>query len=345
MNVAFVGLAFHFQTTKSTQFFLQILRSEWPEAQTWTPEEIWLNVGLRKVWDLAVFLQYIPPLAEIRAIGARRTVLIPMFDASPTEPSFWEPYLGVPILAFSTTQGERLRAWGHDVRTVSYATPLPKLTCDWSPGLRGFFWPRTPQLTWEHIKPLIPDGMRVHIHFTDSVHSDPRIQLPSQEEMERYQVTTSRWFESPSDLERTLRSCNVYFAPRPTEGIGMSFLEATGLGMAVVACDQPTMNEAIRHGVDGWLYDPGHPEAPDWSRAEEWGRAARTRHEERRRGWEASIPGTVDFLRPREGSRRSRPFFRRLGRIGFAFGRLWLRAGFRVLKAWLRPFLAQGRSK
>ena len=56
-----------------------------------------------------------------------------------------------------------------------------------------------------------------------------------------------------------LRRAGIYFAPRLYEGIGISFLEAMAMGKAVVAPDNPTMNEYVTHNVNGFLYKPGGP--------------------------------------------------------------------------------------
>ena len=52
-----------------------------------------------------------------------------------------------------------------------------------------------------------------------------------------------------------MNECNIFIAPRYFEGIGWSFIEAMTKGMAVVAFNQPTMNEYIKNGVNGYLID------------------------------------------------------------------------------------------
>jgi glycosyltransferase involved in cell wall biosynthesis len=52
-----------------------------------------------------------------------------------------------------------------------------------------------------------------------------------------------------------LKKSNIYIAPRTIEGIGISFLEAMALGMVVVAYNNGTMNEYIKHNYNGYLFD------------------------------------------------------------------------------------------
>jgi glycosyltransferase involved in cell wall biosynthesis len=47
----------------------------------------------------------------------------------------------------------------------------------------------------------------------------------------------------------------IFIAPRDYEGIGLSFLEAMAMGKAVIAVDNPTMNEYIADGETGYLFD------------------------------------------------------------------------------------------
>ena len=57
-------------------------------------------------------------------------------------------------------------------------------------------------------------------------------------------------------LNRLAKS-SVVIAPRRKEGIGMAFLEAMAMGKCVVAANDATMNEYMRHGKTGILFTPG----------------------------------------------------------------------------------------
>jgi glycosyltransferase involved in cell wall biosynthesis len=47
----------------------------------------------------------------------------------------------------------------------------------------------------------------------------------------------------------------VYFAPRLNEGIGFGFLDAMACGMVVLSHNGPTMNEYIKHRINGLLFE------------------------------------------------------------------------------------------
>ena len=337
MNVAFMGMGYHFGVTKSTDFFINLLREAFPGMVHFPHEETWLYLSPRKKWDVLICLQHIPAVWELEAIGARSVVLIPMFDACPKDEAFWAPYKNYKVVAFSSTLGSLLRGWGHSVHTVHYFTPVPEKSVVWDGNLRGFFWPRRPELTWQHIRPLL-DGAtwsRFHLHLTEAT------AVPTEPEAQEFQVQTSRWFEKPEEYQETLVQHNVFFSPRRYEGIGMAYLEAMALGMAVVSPDHPTMNEIITSGVNGLLFDPDHPTTIDWTQAEAWGRAARQTAIKGRLQWESGIPTLVDFLKPEPGvvvpARRHR--WRRTRATWSVRIEYVLRAIFRSVKAILRKAL------
>src|SRR5262249_44736154 len=126
--------------------------------------------------------------------------------------------------------------------------------------LRGFFWQRTRQLTWQdQIRKLA--GKTSFEKITLHMAPDPGNQVThvSEQDVQQYRLATTSWFADHDEYLDTLCRHNVFFAPRRSEGIGMSFLEAMAMGMAVVAPDSPTMNEYIVDRVNGYLYDPNRP--------------------------------------------------------------------------------------
>ena len=59
-------------------------------------------------------------------------------------------------------------------------------------------------------------------------------------------------------LER-MSNCGIVIAPRRKEGIGMAFLEAMAMGKCVVAHNDATMNEYIKDGENGILFNIDDP--------------------------------------------------------------------------------------
>jgi len=135
----------------------------------------------------------------------------------------------------------------------------------------------------------------LHVHIAPDPGS-PAPSLPSTEEMRKYNITTSTWFENKKDLLDILERSNIYFAPRREEGIGQSFLEAMARGQCVVAPDNGTMNEYIIHGLNGLLYSHDHVTPLDFSCFEELGRNAQKSVESGAARWREQEKRVEDFI-------------------------------------------------
>jgi len=297
MNVAFLANSFHLKKTKSADFFIAILRDSFGFVEVIPHKDAWARLPKRR-WDLIVVWQHRYPPEELEAFGADRVVLVPMYDDTPQEESFWGKYRNSKVFCFSSTL-ERLlvsyslTAWGSHY----YPDPATFPACSRSEGLRGFFWPRTRAIDWPLVKRLIGKTQfeRMHLHWTPDVHGDLP---PPLDEAERSdgRIELSSWFRDAEEYRALLSASNVFFAPRVAEGIGMSFLEAMAMGLCVVAPRAPTMSEYIEDGVNGLLYDPDRPEPLDFSRVASLGAAARVSCETGRGKWIETIPQIAAFL-------------------------------------------------
>ena len=181
----------------------------------------------------------------------------PMYDNCPRDAAFWRQYTGCKILCFSKALASLLDGFGLNVLTVQYYPPVPLEEVEWEgAGLKVFFWPRKEEVSWPQIRRLLtPEELAgVHLHVTKNLSEVP-IGVTEEEE-KTFNISTSTWFNSAKDYRNLLRRHQIFLAPRREEGIGLSFLEALSLGMAVVAPDNPTMNEYIRSGINGYLCDP-----------------------------------------------------------------------------------------
>jgi glycosyltransferase involved in cell wall biosynthesis len=231
-------------------------------------------------------------------------VYIPMFDqfglfrnAFGDLSAFWRPFRGSKVLSFSTF----VHAWavGHGIASY-FARYYPEVPQDrrGAEGLHGFFWLRRElELGWTHVRTLIGTTAfeTFHLHLAGDP-GFPPVQSPPDGDLSSYNVTISTWFEDRSDFDEVLRRANVYFAPRLSEGIGQSFLEAMARGQCVVAPDGPTMNEYIVHGVNGLLYDLRYPQALDFSDVARLGREAQRGILAGRARWVAGEKALVDFI-------------------------------------------------
>jgi len=124
---------------------------------------------------------------------------------------------------------------------------------------KAFFWRRENS----YINEAIPDtvintllhgtGMKLHYHS----------ELLDGHVCGNMVASQSSWLADKEELTMLMRACSLYIAPRESEGIGMSFLDAMANGLAVAGANNPTMNEYITDGVNGYLFDLMHPRELD----------------------------------------------------------------------------------
>ena len=313
-RVAVIDHSYH-RKTISTRYVPDLFSRYCQVDLYW--DDSWEPGGLEPDWqyiaeldyDYVVIYQQIND-SVMKYFNKSNTVLIPMYDNSHAKPENTFPDKA-RYYNHSSTMHERLRAMG---RTSTYEqyflnpVSFEYRNRDFS-ELRGFLWERT-SINWETISPIINIADFKHLHIHQVI--DPggyTISVPPKELTDKGAVTVTDWFEHKSDFFATLNNANVFFAPRPYEGIGLALLEAMNMGMCVIAPNNPTMNEYIKHGVNGLLYDlrkngvsylqslpEEGQERLDLSRAEELGRAARRTVEEGFTKWLEGIGGLFEYV-------------------------------------------------
>lgn len=230
-----------------------------------------------------VFVWQVEAVARrLSLIAPEKLTFIPMWDGvMHADYGFWEPLRRVRIISFAWSLHERLRNWGFNSFQTQYFPDPARFepVTDFS-RLRGFLWQRRPEFGWPQVRALAKqvDWEWFNLH----VGIDPtygQIDPPDISQIRRHDIRLTRFSVDPGQSRALTRQANVYFAPRSSEGIGMSFLEAMARGQCVVAANAPTMSEYMTHGVTGLLYDIHKLEPLDFSRAAEIGAAAR-RHVE-----------------------------------------------------------------
>ncbi|MFA6508235.1 MAG: glycosyltransferase [Treponemataceae bacterium] len=273
------------------------MRTRWPNLKVFADEWSWVHLPGRETWDIAVFFQNMPSRLLLDSVNIRNAILIPMYDTCPKEKEYWDQFLDCGIVCFSKALSDLLTPWGHTVIRVQYYPEVPQRGIDWGQGAKkAFFWPRKPDLGWSVVRRFLEgrEWEKVHLHVTES--DEALVEGLTREDEKRFSISRTKWFINRGEMFRVLADCQIYFAPRRTEGIGMSFLEAMALGMAVVAPDAPTMNEYIRDGENGYLYDPDDPKPISFEKAQDIGKRARQSIIEGKARWQATESDLLGFI-------------------------------------------------
>lgn len=274
-KIVYIGHSYHLKT-KSTEFLIEYLKKfydvELIADESWKGEsDQFPDLSHVDNSYLAVILFQNMPEGEalkklLKNIKSENLFFCPMYDAtSPWDYTRWRQLRKFNIINFSSTLNQKLQRWGFESMAVQY---FPK-PLDFTPGEKNtaFFWQRLTFLNINVITKLFgKENFKIHIHKA----IDPAQEFiqPTKEEEKRFNITYSDWFETREEMLDTIKQKAIYVAPREYEGLGQSFLEAMAMGKAVIAVNNPTMNEYIEDGKTGFLFDLSKPKVIDLSNVE-----------------------------------------------------------------------------
>lgn len=259
-DLLFIGHSYH-QKTRSVHFLHDILRREYnltffyydPYAHT---DEIYNSLP-KKHYDVCACFQIFPPRKILnKNISFTAGIFFPMYDAAyGRNAPIWRDYSDFLFINFSKTLHDELSKIGLNSRYIQY-WPEPKEITSWGDESSLFFWARRQEITLDTVFNLVSASNSVkHVHIHKALDPEQKFIEPSSEL--KFSITQSEWFENKEELNNTIQNSALYMAPRIREGIGMSFLEAMAQGRCVIAPNNPTMNEYIKDGVTGFLYEYG----------------------------------------------------------------------------------------
>ena len=206
-------------------------------------------------FDIIILWQLIPTFKNFNKLSFKRIVFFPMFDACHSLGiEHWISVKNILIISFSKILHKRLKKWGLNTHYFQYF-PNPQKNIDNKGDLEScFFFQRNPDIEINKIIQLTNYVIKkAHIHED----LDPRYKKKDLPKIDKknISITRSTWFEKKEDLEKKMKKSAIYIAPRKYEGIGMAFLHAMSIGRCVIAPDFSTMNEYIKSGHNGILYN------------------------------------------------------------------------------------------
>lgn len=262
-KLLYIGHAYH-NKTKSTQFLKDMLAEKYDvEIFDFDPYNDDINTHFLplkgKEYEVAVIFQIMPHLDKLRkVINFKKSAFFPMYDGVPSrEDPIWYEYKDTQIINFSKTLHEELHELGYSSRYVQFF-PTPLEIANTGKTDSVFFWQRINPINAKTVEILLKNSNISHMH----IHKvpDPQHEYIEPSEDNQWNITYSEWFDTRAEMQTKMQESAIYIAPRLYEGIGMSFLEAMAMGRCVIAPDNPTMNEYIKDGENGYLYDPQNPQ-------------------------------------------------------------------------------------
>jgi hypothetical protein len=276
--------------TKSTYFLSEILKTDFNVTTIWDDEwDLDSDKAIMEInkYDYVVFVQILPQIGVIRKIISK-IIWVPMLDGVIWWPDIrWQLLSSVPmkIISFSHYLSDITRKWDIDTLNLQiYLNPNMINPIKRVKKVNIFFWQRA-NLTFNTIKKYINfanvNKCILRLDQSDGI----KKYIPDCSDVSNYKLEVIK-----GDIGQTLHlkkidECNIFIAPRYFEGIGWSFIEAMAKGMAVVAFDNPTMNEYIQNGINGYLINEKKPEILDLSRHTLLGLQARKDCEKGYRKW------------------------------------------------------------
>ena len=267
-KLLYIGHAYH-NKTKSTAFLKDMFACDYDiETFDFDPYNDDIKTHFLplkgKKYDVLVIFQIMPHLDELKKyISFEHCAFFPMYDgATPRDNPIWYEYRDVNIINFSKTLHDELKSIGLSSYYFQFF-PKPLKITDEGDEKSIFFWQRINQININTVGQLIDFKNMKHIHFHHAI--DPGQEFVEPDEWINKKATHSTWFDTREDMQKQMQKSAIYIAPRAFEGIGMSFLEAMAMGRCVIAPNNPTMNEYIKNGENGVLYDLNNLQPVDLS--------------------------------------------------------------------------------
>ena len=293
-RVLFVDHVYH-KATRSSAFFVELLRRSL-EVEVFNYDYCYrVKIPPEKIaWaDVIVYWEFLPSRFRIAEPG-KRCVFVPMYDNEWGSRWQWRRIAdsGMSVLSFCGRITEHARRCGVknllDVRFALPPSPAPgnpRIAVLWDRGQVGLDQVRKLFAPGDLDKLIVvrrPSGGKPPEPIPDEAHEPYRIELHEGD------------YLPDEEYRALLAEPGVYIAPRFTEGIGLSFLEALAAGKIVVAHRDATMDESMEDGVNGCLVDMRNPariELPPTDSATRL-RKAEARHAR----WKADESRILDFF-------------------------------------------------
>jgi hypothetical protein len=249
MRICYFGHPAH-EWSGSAQFFEEILETL-GEVTCLRPDGITVDDSLRWAleadFDLYIFFQF-DFLAYAFLEARKNVVIVPMIDGSASYGiEHWKRLKMGKFVSFSPTLHTFLRLQGMDSFGIKY-WPSPQ-AYEAPASNTIYYWPRGHH-EYVSVQRILdatanyPD-IKLKVRATNEPSSNLDYSRVRDSRLEIVEVSDKH------EHLTQIKNASIFVAPRPSEGIGHSFLEAMSFGRTVIARKFPTMSNYISDKKSG----------------------------------------------------------------------------------------------
>ncbi len=295
-SLAFIGRQYH-RKTQSDQLILTFLQQHYDvhmfRREQFTDAEL-VNVVNNAQPD-CVFFWCLPPSStkHLWKIRCKNIVWAPMWDGF--KPLKWRKRWliqrsKVKVLCFSKALYRYFSSTPISSFYIQCALKPQFGSFKECPPYKLFFWQRQEAINLENIVRLIGEKNLEKVYYKSEIGT---LSLPS------FSFALEKlpdWLDK-EDYEKILAEVDFYIAPRTSEGIGFSFLEAMSRGKVVLGYNESTMNEYIEHDRNGYLFDHSFTPLTTLKSPKELSKYMREKAERLYYSWESKQGDFLEFLK------------------------------------------------
>jgi glycosyltransferase involved in cell wall biosynthesis len=261
-KVAIVWCEFWNNRTQSFSFFRDLLKEQFEvievDGLSWTKND---NPNIEQLnsknFKSIIFCQVLPTATYLSKLKCKNIIWLPMWDGQnglklAILKSVFYKRFNLKVICFSKKCYKMLNPFFNCKYFQYFPKPKKQVKLD-KPKL--LIWERRENLNYPFIKnnliieenfDLITIKQTIDVGKPSSIKETKKIKL------------IKKWL-SKKEYEKVLAKHNVFVTPRLKEGIGFSFLEALERGYLVIANNDSTMNEYIKDGETGILFEYNKP--------------------------------------------------------------------------------------
>jgi len=248
-----------FTKTKSQMFFVELLKEKFQTKLLFGLD--WkkgFEVEKHKNYDIYVFWQILPPASQLSKIKGKKIIWVPLYDGK-------KGWVSVILRKFTLI--------GFDIKAICFSKKLHGIIKLFFPAkfiqffpkpskkklnLKNpnvFLWQRTDEINFSTIEKLF------NFEEVEKVTIKMALDRPEQAKAlpKHKKLTIVSGWQTKAAYEKMISEQDVIVAPRVSEGIGFGFLEPMSQGKIIVANNESTMNEYIKHKETGFLFNYKNP--------------------------------------------------------------------------------------